>query len=805
MPSENTQKYSGFSLGLTVFSAGACMMCVQMAGGQTIAPYFGSNVFVWGSVISVFMAGLSLGYVLGGVVADRKPSPLVLSLLLILAGISVILIPFFTAPINEALIGLNFSSTYRPLLPLISVMSLYFLPSILLGMISPIAVRIASSALATVGRSVGRLYAINALGSVTGTLVGTFVLVLLLGNRAILITSGGILVLVGVINYILQRKLFVASQKESVSTTEKAPAVPGLRPLVFTCGMMFMGLQILSGAQIAPFFGSSVFVWGSIITVFLTAMTIGYRLGGKIADKYPTLPALSRIVASAGVLTLLVPIITPAVCNSILSMPIGGGLNVLQPLIASFILYFAPTVLFAMVAPYAVRISTNEVAKVGGVAGKLYALSTFGNLVGVLLTTFVLITAFGKTHLFEMAGLITVVVSTTAAIVNCRSAKSLFPKTLLPALCALAVVLAIVPKPELVSITGHGETVVGTVDGWMLIQSRNDTDFFYKRRILAQRESPYHHTAVIEQKAVSLGSKITTDNGRAVIPQNTVGDSGNRRDLRFDQYIQSSVLLETGTDEIKKPYTSGTTYSDMLHLPFLFNRKINDVLIIGGGGGVVPMIFRNSYDANIDVVEIDPIVVETAEKWFGFEPGQKLHVFVQDGRMFAHNSTKQYDLIILDAYTAGGRIPVHLTTREFFEVIKSRLKPDGVVLMNVISALEGKKGKLFRAEYKTFSEVFGKDNLYVCPKYLSMRTTELPINIMLMATGSAYKERIKYGELINRAQTLLDSKTVQIPSLLSHTKNMLNDVEIENIVVSDVPVLTDDYAPVDFMTSEFNE
>jgi|GEM_PF-22566 len=815
---------SAFALALLMFAVGACMMCVEIVSGMTIAPYFGSNVFVWGGVIGVFMGALSLGYVLGGRAADAQPGAWLLSALTFAAGALLMAAPFVVRAVCEALLASDWGPELNPLRLLVALVALYFLPTVLLGMISPVAVRVASTALSSVGRVVGRLYALNAFGSVVGTLGGAFVLVPLFGVRAILFGCGAALVVVAAACHFLRRGVSApaAAPSEHGPGAEAKPS-PGLRPLVFGVGMVFMSLEVIAGAEIAPYFGSSVFVWGSVIALFLLALSAGYRLGGRLADRWPTMMALATVLVAAGVATLLIPLVSPSVCAAFAGPP-SGGLGRLRALPVTVILYFVPTVLFAMTAPFAVRLSATRLGRVGGVAGRLYALSTLGNLVGALLTTFVLVRVIGKARLFEAAGFAAVLMAVLAVLVDNRARGEKRQPLLISALllAASALLAFACPKPPLVSLVDEDEAVVGSVgsrgQGWHLIKERpaggaedGSDDLHFLRRLRAEFESPYHHIAVIEDAVISrrvlgpdvLGEgEITTMDGRKV-PVKPTAYRGNRRDLKFDRYVESSLLLDDRAAAIRRPYTSRATYADLLHLPFVFNPRIRDVLIVGGGGGVVPTIFRESYPAvSIDVVEIDPVVVAVAEKWFDLKPdAERLRVHVQDGRMYIHNSKGRFDLIILDAYTAGGRVPFHLTTKEFLTEVRDHLKPEGIALMNVISAVGGPSSKLFRAEYKTFKSVFGAGHVYVFPKNFTRDSgEEVSRNVVLVATGTAYGRRLDRAEILAEATRLTGDGTIPVQAVREHAANMLTDEELGNVPQDDVPVLTDDYAPVDTMT-----
>jgi len=823
--------HSVFGLGMLVLAAGAGLMCAELVGGVTIAPYFGSNVFVWGSVISVFMGALSLGYVLGGVVADRRPGAWPLSLLAALAGLLVMAVPPICPPVCKGLLSVDLGRLLNPLRPLAAVVLIYFLPTMFFGMLLPIAVRVASTTVSAVGRVVGRLYALNALGSVAGTLATMFLLVPFFGNRAILFGCGAAMILAaGACALLLRRTAHDAGAPRSRPAGEPGETRPvaGLRPLLFTCGLVFMGLQVVGGAEIAPYFGSNIFVWGSVITLFLCALAVGYRLGGWLADRRPTMMTLATVVVAAGVATLLIPLLAPFVCSALAGLSFAGRYNIIvQSLLASVVLYLIPTMLFAMVAPFAVRLSTQNVSQVGGVAGKLYALSTFGNVAGVLLTTFVLISVVGKTRLLTGAGVLAVAVSVLAVFLHNRATGERRQPVLVSAILIVAVVLfACIPKPPLVPVATGSEKVLGIVaaetgGAWYLIDRGDETHFL--RRVRAERESPYHHIAVIERGKITagvLGAKvfkdnvITTESGRKIIvsPARPYFDGRewvtpvNDRALRFDQYVESSLLLDAAGRKIARPHKAGTTYSDMLHLPFLFSREIKSVLIIGGGGGVVPTIFKNAYPGiTMDVVEIDPAVVAVAKEWFDFTPGDRLRVHVQDGRMFIHNSKDKYDVIILDAYTAGGRVPFHLTTKEFLSDVRDHLKPRGVVLMNTISAVSGRASTLFRAQYKTFKEVFGTEHVYAFPKWRTVKVPETSTNIILIATDRNHPRRLGRPELDQRARDWTASGKVKMPSLAGddgYVSNMLTVSELKQVRQDDVPVLTDDYAPVDMMVVE---
>lgn len=158
--------------------------------------------------------------------------------------------------------------------------------------------------------------------------------------------------------------------------------------VVFAGGAILMALEILASRVLAPHFGSSVYVWGSIISVFLAALSLGYALGGRLADRVPTAAGLGRQVAWAALAQgALLLVAAPAAAW--LGDWTGG--SEAGTLLAATVLFGPPSVLLGVISPYAVRLAARDIARLGGTAGRLYALSTAGSLLGTLGCTFVLV------------------------------------------------------------------------------------------------------------------------------------------------------------------------------------------------------------------------------------------------------------------------------------------------------------------------------------------------------------------------------------------------------------------------------
>lgn len=180
---------------VTAFGCGWVLMGLEIVGGRMLAPYFGSGIWVWGSVISVFLAALSVGYFLGGLTSQRFPHGLGLASVIFGAAVSIVPVALWHQAVSDWFAALDFHERWGSLL---AATALFFLPSMLLGMVSPYSVRLITRSLSTVGTSAGTLYAISTIGSFLGCLLTAFYFILWMGIQSILFLSAGALCLIAV-------------------------------------------------------------------------------------------------------------------------------------------------------------------------------------------------------------------------------------------------------------------------------------------------------------------------------------------------------------------------------------------------------------------------------------------------------------------------------------------------------------------------------------------------------------------------------------------------------------------------------
>ena len=208
----------------------------------------------------------------------------------------------------------------------------------------------------------------------------------------------------------------------------------------------------------------------------------------------------------------------------------------------------------------------------------------------------------------------------------------------------------------------------------------------------------------------------------------------------------------------------------------MLDREPEDVLFVGLGAGVMPRYFNKYYpDANVDAVEIDPVMVEVAKKFFYFQEKANLKVHTLDGRVYIKRTTNKYDMIFLDAYR-GENIPFHLTTVEFLRELKGKLKEGGVVASNVLSK---PNNKYFWSMIKTYKEEF---------KSLYLFKGKKSGNFIFVATVNKFQ--MKKNAFLARASRIQSARGMDI-----NLRRLPWDYESGGFGWKS-KILSDDFAPV---------
>jgi spermidine synthase len=523
---------------------------------------------------------------------------------------------------------------------------------------------------------------------------------------------------------------------------------------VFTSGAVLLGVELAASRVLAPYFGNSLFVWGALIGVVLSGLAIGYWLGGVVADRVPSPLLLVGVIAAGAASILAIPFLDEHVLEFVVSWDPGPRAD---PVVAAILLFGLPSVLLAGVTPIAVRLRAREVDTVGATAGRLFSISTVGSIVGTFATAFWLIPELGTDQLLGYCA----AALFGGALVACLAQRQLLVSAGLAAAAAgAAAVAATTLAPDI------GGTLSATAArNWSpayriherLTSASSERPEYAGYKIVYQKDTRYHRLAVVED--------------------------GITRTLRFGSSFQSAM-------NIADPFKTEYRYTDFLGLGFAYRSQVRSMLIIGLGGASAPKrLWRDHPGLQLDVVELDPVVVDVARRWFKLPTDPRLSIHTGDGRRFLAETNRRWDVIALDAYFEDG-IPFHLTTREFVEQARERLAPGGVILMNVIGAVRGDGSKLFRAIYRTYRTAF--PTVVVHP--VDDPSGEAYQNLILVATDQpAPAESV----LLRR----WNERRAENPTSPDLTRAIRDSYSLP-VRIDDVPTLTDDYAPTDALLLE---
>ncbi|MCM2316588.1 MAG: fused MFS/spermidine synthase [Thermoanaerobaculia bacterium] len=508
-----------------------------------------------------------------------------------------------------------------------------------------------------------------------------------------------------------------------------APAAALLiRSTTAISGAVLMSLEILGFRIIGRTFGSALRETSVVIGVFLAAMSLGYYFGGRIVDRHPRVRTLVGVLLIAAAFIATVPWLDALVAQRVFDSSIPLRLH---SSIVTILLFFLPTVALASVSPIAIRLLATEVGESGRTAGTISAISTVGSIIGSVGTAFVLI------DLIESVDRTVWLLSVVMLVVAFLVAASQVGNALSTAGLRRIVIVAVSGGIALQLLLGAAAWMVrssatGAVD-------RGATEVF-------RRDSSFHQILVI--------------------------DHPPHRTLYFDRQKQTRI-------RIGNPLEGGLEYTDFFHFAPVVHPSMKKMLFIGVGGGTGPTRFAHDFpELDIDGVEVDPVVIEVAERYLGLKPGPKLRVHVDDGRAFLRRSGGGYDVIVVDAYSQnryGSTIPAHLTTREFFEECRDKLAPGGIVVFN---CAWGPSSAVTRAISKTLGEVFAGQLVF-------SRTN----TVFIAGPESIEPMRL---DLANRTRDAVASGAVKFPLDAGHVGSLAPAIK-----PGEVPLLTDDYAPVD--------
>lgn len=507
----------------------------------------------------------------------------------------------------------------------------------------------------------------------------------------------------------------------------------------FTAGMTVLGIEMSTTRLIGVVLGTSDVVWAAVITLVLVYLTVGYYLGGRWADRSPDAVTFFKLLAWAAFAAGMTPVLARPLLLVMASAFSLADLEIAMLVVVGLtvaILFAVPITLLGCVSPFVMRLAIGDVAGSGVVAGRVYALSTLGSILGTFGPVLVLIPAWGTTLTFAFfAGLLL-----TLALLG------------LVLLTGLQVwrygVLAVILIAAL--LAGMQGPVKPAPAGTTL---------------LYEAETSYNYVQVVEVDANTevsrqpLGTRfLLLNEGQGV------------HSVYHPDQLQT---LATWDMFLAAPY---------FNAPPVAPAQVNRVAIIGLAAGTIAQQYAAVYESagsdglHMDGIEIDPGIVEAGRQYFAMNM-PSLNVIVQDGRYGLNQLAGDYDLVAIDAYRVP-YIPWHLTTVEFFSEVRDKLAADGVVMINVGRA----------ASDRRFVDAIAATMLTVFP---SVHAIDVPYSFNTMLVGT---------QTVTDPDDLLQNLALLPPethSLLRDTLALAHQ-SLVGVTPSDV-IFTDDRAPVETM------
>ncbi|MBN2306114.1 MAG: fused MFS/spermidine synthase [Anaerolineae bacterium] len=419
---------------------------------------------------------------------------------------------------------------------------------------------------------------------------------------------------------------------------------------VFTGGMTTLAVELSAARLLGSVFGTSNVVWANIIGLILIYLTLGYFIGGRVADRSPRHTTFYRIIVWASFFSGLVPLVAQPVLRAAAeavqdfdaAVTVGSFVGVL-------ILFSVPVTLLGFISPFSIRLALSEVDQAGKTTGQMYAISTLGSIIGNFTPVLILIPEVGTARTFLIfAGILMAVGLIGLAYQDRRAAlKLLWMPIVLLILAVLALRGPLRPPPS-------------------------------NMTLLYENESAYNLIQVVEKQD---GTRyLLLNEGQGIHSQWHPTDIFYNRTWGF--------------------FLAGPYFNPPPYTPDRMER----IAIIGLAAGTIARQHNEVYPGlPMDGIEIDGGIVEAGRRYMGMTM-PNLNVIVEDGRFALNRLDEQhYTMIGIDAYRVP-YVPWHLTTVEFFQEVDKHLTDDGVLAINVGRTSTDRR--LIEAMTRTLLDVF---------------------------------------------------------------------------------------------------
>jgi len=650
---------------------------------------------------------------------------------------------------------------------------LCFPVAFVLSMLTPQAIRLGVPDISRSGRVAGLIFSLSTLGCLLGNYLTGFVLVPHFTINVIVMTVAALFFFSAAGVLLLFRHapdtepINPAKPASSIEAAdERTPApvlpMPFAYTIVFLCSFAGMTLELASTRLLAQLVGVSLYTWTGVIGVMLAGTAFGNWWGGRIADRAQAswqtrTMRLAACMIGAGLFTVGSIVLFSVFTQG--ERPFQSLGLIGQILALTFSMFFLPMFLLGTVSPQVIRLAIPDVSVAGRVAGRVYAFSTLGAIVGTFAAGYFLISAMGV--------YLTVLLCAVFPILGVFLIQGAFKNSLLLYATSAA---------------------MGGVVGGLLIKVKYDNAAVDAK--LYTLETNYYTIRVITQKRTIIEpiAKEWEPVG-ALVGFGAVAGQKEFSAMVLDHLTHSSVDLD---DPTYLYYKHEQIQVELMREAAANHPEEQNVLVIGGGGYTFPRCVRTTIPTSVvDVVEIDPGVTKVAYDRLALDPKLGIHSFHMDGRQYVAEIAKpnHYHLVTLDAVNDLS-VPAHLMTKEFNESIKKTLTPDGVYLATVIDDVG--KGKLWRAAVHTLMQSF--EHVEVVFPLAEIDPDDLfktPRKVIVIYASNRPLDFKKLNGIVEK-QTGVKSMIYVVP------KPTLDEL----LAVHKKLILTDQYAPVDNLMAD---
>lgn len=656
------------------FFSGAAGLIYEVVWMRRLGLTFGTAAAAVTLVLVSYMAGLGLGGLVFGRMADRVKDPRRLFAILELGiGGSALLVSFIIGKLSLIYRVLYWTLAGQPVLSTILMFimtaGILFVPTFLMGGTLPVISKVCIGNNPGLGKIFGRFYGFNTLGGVLGAAVAGFFLIPAWGLSASIFMAVAINLLLAFLTMIADPgSKPAASRSVPPEVTGSAPALRSrLLALAVSAGFCGMACEILWFRALAITLSNSVYSFTTILIVFLAGLGLGSWLFGKLIDR---IKKPVRVLAGVQFLIAASTLVTAFFLSRLpdILMPLAGWfalpwLRIFLPgLVLGLVIMLVPTALMGINFPLLVMIYNRDAGRLGAGIGRLFFFNTLGSMAGPLIATFFLIPVLGVVKGICAVSIISLGFGTLFfAYDRSRSSRARFAFTQV-LVYAAAVVLSIAAgsnsrllPPSIFHTSG-----------------RHDRVLYYRETAAG---------SVVASEDLNTGIRAC--------------------------YVNNSAVCGTTYDALKVVKMLG-------HLPYLVHPKARQVLVVGFGIGITASALARHEASSIDCVEICPGVKEASVFFAAFNRyvlrNPNLNFIPGDGRNVLLISRKKYDVISCDPThpTLGCG---HLYTREYFELYRQRLNPGGVVSQYL--PLQKLTPDEFRALINTFASVFPHTSVWL--------------------------------------------------------------------------------------------